>query len=236
MSNVFVINSYGNPISSAARFGNIIEMTEGSINPFAVDRLAWNLAPDLSKFTQDDYLMLTGPGSAYMVVASLLLSRFDEIKCLRYESSIRDYLNVTVKKPVFEAPSLPSTQPPGRIFVLNYSGHSIRPAFEFSNLPEEDKLVLLTRGNVDQFNPEALIQQIAYGDNGRSGLLEYQRGDYLLLSGPGLLHICCAAVFVAMNKNMSLLLFNPKQRNYIPRDVVLDNIIQTEKLAVEAAA
>ncbi len=237
MSRVFVINAYGNPIESAARFGKIVELTEGTINPFAVDRLAWTLAPGLADFdNEEDYLMLTGPGSGYMVVASMLFSRFNRIKCLRYESSIRDYLNVEVTKPVFDVPNISSQSPPGRIFVLNYSGHSIMSAFEFSPLPAEDKAVFLTRGNIDQFKPEELAQQIALGSYNQSGLLEYQRGDMLLISGPGLLHIICASVFVAMGKDMSLLLFNPKQRNYIPRDIVLSNIIRTEKLAVESAA
>lgn len=236
MSKVYVTNRYGNPIDSARRFGEIVEITIGPINPFAVDRLAWTLSPELSKFNPDeDYFMLTGPGSAYMVAAVMLFSKYERIKCLRYESTVHDYLPVEVTRPTLLTKSLPPTCPPGRIFVLNYSGHSISPALEYSTLPQEDKLVLLTKGNVNQFDTEGIIRTLL-GDETTPGLLQYQQGDMLLISGPGLLHMLAAACFVAMGKNISLLIFNPKQRNYVPRDIILRNIVETEKLAVESAA
>ena len=237
MSTVYVVNRYGNPIESAKKFGQISEITVGPINPFAVDRLAWTLSPELNKFDPDkDYFMLTGPGSAYMIAGVMLFSKYERINCLRYESSVRDYLPVEVVRPdLTEARSLPANCPPGRIFVLNYSGHSIASALEFSTLPKEDKLILLTRGNVDQFDTAGLTRTLL-GDEISPGLLQYQRGDMLLISGPGLLHMLTAACFVAMGKDMSLLLFNPKLRNYVPRDVVLRNVVETEKLAVESAA
>jgi hypothetical protein len=236
MGKVWCVSRYGNPIDTARRFGELVEITVGPINPFAVDRLAYTLGPSLNQFDPDnDYFMLTGPGSAYMVAGVMLFSKFERINCLRYESTVRDYLPVEVTRPKLEQKMLPSIVPPGRIFVLNYSGHSIGSALEFSTLPKEDKLVLLTRGNVDQFDTEGITRQLL-GDENNIGLLHYQPGDMLLISGPGLLHMLSAACFVEMGKNMSLLLFNPKQRNYVPRDVGLRNVVETEKLSVESAA
>lgn len=236
MATVWCVNSYGNPIESASRFGVIKELTYGTINPFAVDRLAWTIAPGLSQFKEEDYLMLTGPGSGYIVAGIMLFSKYEAITCLRYESQIRDYLNVTVTLPKLDVKHKEPTCEPGRIFVLNYSGHSISSALKKSDLPPDKKLVLLTTGNVDQFDPDGLVDLLLYGQNGKSGLIEYQPGDRLLISGPALLHICASAAFTAMSKDMSLLLFNTKDREYIARDVSLQNIIETERLAVENVA
>jgi hypothetical protein len=236
VTKVYVVNSYGNPIDSASRFGDIQELTYGTINPFAVDRLAWTIAPGLSQFQPEDYLMLTGPGSGYMVAGIMLFSKYEAITCLRYESQIRDYLNVTVTMPHLTEKHQEPTCEPGRIFVLNYSGHSINSALKKSDLPPEKKLVLLTTGNVDQFDPDGLIQTLLYGQNGKSGLIEYQPGDRLLISGPALLHICAAAAFVAMGKDMSLLLFNTKDREYIARDVSLQTVRDNMELAAAHAA
>src|SRR5215467_12738915 len=196
MPTVFVMNDFGNNVKKAQKFGRLIEISEEPLNGFSVDRLAWTLAPALAHFTEEEYLLLTGPGSSYIVAGILLFSRLPAIKCLRFDSNRQQYVPMVIHRP--ELQSIQPTNQPGRIFVLNYSGHVINQAFEFSELPIEEKVVILTRGNVNQYDIPTLEKEIYYGSRGNSGLNEFQTGDMLLLSGPGVAHIIASAAFVAM--------------------------------------
>lgn len=231
MPTVYVMNNFGNQIKRASKFGTVLEISEDPLNGFSVDRLAWTLAPAFRNFTADDYLMLTGPGSAYIVAGVLLFSRLDAIKCLRFDSRKQQYIPFVVRKPLVQ--SIEPTKPPGRIYVLNYSGHVINQAFEFSELPTEDKLVILTRGNVNQYEVDSLESQICFGSAGQSGLDEFQRGDMLLLSGPGVAHMIAAAAFVTMGKDISLLLFGPRSQTYLKRDISLTDMLEIAAMSAE---
>ena len=231
-----MLNNFGNNTRKANKFGQVIEISEEPLNSFSIDRLAWILAPGLAQFQPDDYLLLTGPGSSYIVSGVLLFSRpeISELKCLRFDSRKQQYVPLVIPRPVLR--SQETDKPPGRIFLLNYSGHIITSAFDYSPLPQKDKLVILSRGNVNQFDVEALSNRIYYGEGSESGLTEFQKGDMLLLSGPAVAHMLAAAAFVAMDKDISLLLFGPRSQNYLRRDISLADILQTAQMSVEATA
>jgi hypothetical protein len=235
MAKVYIFNSYGNPVHQAKKWGELVEITTGNLNPFAIDRLAWSAAQKLAEFNEDDYLLLTGPGSGYIISTLILLSRFDEIKCLRYEATLRSYEQVTIHKrdirqAILDAPAPSYEGGPGRIFVINYSGHSIEPAFGYSTLPEDEKLVIITQGNINQFDVQPLIRQTTHQ------LAGFAEGDMLLLSGPAILHIIAAAVLSVMGLSFSVLIYNPKLRQYVKREISLPHMIRTAKLAKEAVA
>lgn len=232
LPNVYCMNSWGNNIKRAGRFGQVIEISEEPLNSFSIDRLTWTLAPGLENFQPDDYLLLTGPGSAYIVAGVLLFSRpeITELKCLRFDGQRQQYVPLIVPKLQLE--SEPTIKPPGRIYVLNYSGHIITSAFEHSDLPKEDKLVILSKGNVNQYGVDQLVQQICYGTEPNAvGLNQFQKGDMLLISGPGVAHIIAASAFVAMGKDISLLLFAPRGQNYLRRDIALSDMLETARIA-----
>ena len=229
MSRVFVVSRYQNDVSLAAKFGEIIDLTEGAINPFALDRLAWTIAGPLLSFTEDDFFLLTGPGSGYIIGGILLFSRFSRIKCLRYDSNIQDYVPLTVD--LSDIPDLePESAPSGRIFLLNFSGHSIVSALRFSNLPPREKLVAVTVGNIDQSDYQGLINQMA--EKFRS----FQNDDMLILSGPAILHILAAAILYKWRKDVGVLLFNPKYQRYDKRPVEMDHMDFLASNPIESVA
>jgi hypothetical protein len=224
------MNDFGNNVKKAAKFGTLIEISEDPLNGFSVDRLAWTLAPALNRFdADDDYLLLTGPGSAYIVAGVLLFSRFDSINCLRFDNAKQQYVPLRISRPEIER--ITPSKPPGRIFVLNYSGHVINQALTFSDLPPEDKVVILTRGNVNQFDIDNLEREICFGRNDSAGLNEFRNGDMLLLSGPGVAHMIAAAAFVAMGQDISLLLFGPRTQSYLKREISLNDMLETAAMA-----
>lgn len=236
MSKVWSVNSYGNPVEMARKWGEVVEITEGNLNPFSIDRLAWSIAPSLNKFQPEDYFLLTGPGSGYVISTIILLSRLEEIKCLRYKATIRDYESVTVRKTdIYRALDKAATEvvddmEPGRIYVINYSGHLIEPAFQYSNLPAKDQLVIITQGNIDQSDVVGLTELCA------QKLSKFKSGDMLLLSGPALLHIICTAILCRIGTPFSILIFNPKTRSYLKREVDINHLVQVSRLVDEAVA
>lgn len=232
MPRVMIVNSYGNPVDRASKWGEIIEITQGNLNPFAIDRLAWSISPKLNQFSAEDYLLLTGPGSGHIISTLLILNRLEAFNCLRYEASTRNYEKVIISRKEVESAlkDLPPSEErePGRIFVINYSGHSIEPALEFSTLPETEKLVLMTQGNIDQYAISDLIKTIATQMNG------FTEGDMLLLSGPAILHIIAAAVLSVLGKSFNVLIYNPKARKYSKREVNLPHLINIMQLVNDA--
>ena len=217
MSKVWVVSQYNNNVSNAARFGEIRDLTDGAINPFALGRLAWTIAGPLREFAEDDYFLLTGPGSGYIIGGILLFSRFSTLNCLRYDSLIQDYVPVRIS--LDDIPELsPAEGPVGRIFLLNFSGHSIINALRYSNLPEKEKLVAVTVGNVDQSDTEGLMAMMA------EKLRGFQTGDMLILSGPAILHILAAAILYKWRKDIGVLLFNPKFARYDKRVVEMQHM------------
>jgi hypothetical protein len=234
MSKVYVINSYNNPIQSAAKYGQIEVITTGIINPFSIDRLAWSIAPKLAEFTSDDYLLLTGPGSGYILAATILLKDHDQIKCLRYETTTRAYVEVVITKDQIRdiwmtvTPSIPQT--PGRIFVLNYSGHSIEPALSLSKLAKDEKLIVLTVGNIDQFNVDKMLASVSVP------LLSFVQGDMLLLSGPAILHVMAATALWLLQQPFSILIYNPKFRQYSKREIDPRHIADIVQMAGDEKA
>src|SRR5205807_695223 len=105
---------------SAQKYGQLEIITSGVINPFSIDRLTWSIAPKLADFTDDDYLLLTGPGTGYILATTILLRNHDSIKCLRYETSTRTYEEVIVSKEIVRnifSGSVPEVYGmPGRIY------------------------------------------------------------------------------------------------------------------------
>lgn len=228
MTKVYAINSYGNPIESASKFGEVVEITTGPINPFSIDRLAWSIAPALNQFTPEDYLLLTGPGSGYILATIMLLGRgIDKIKCLRYETSTRQYEEAIVDYySVAQAlPPVAESTDHGRIYVINYSGHSIEPSLRFSNFPKEDKLRIITHGNINQSDIPAMIKRVSHA------MQHFGMGDMLLLSGPAILHVICATALFVNKEPFSVLIYNPKYREYIKREVDIRHLMEVCILA-----
>lgn len=229
MPKVYCVSRYMNDIRGADKFGEVVDLTTGAINPFSLDRLAWTISTPLQDFTEDDFFLLTGPASGYIIGGILLFSRFRKIKCLRYDSIIQAYVPIVID--LDSIPEFPSDNgPQGRIYILNFSGHSILGALRYSNLPEDEKLVAVTVGNINQDDTDTLMRSMAQKFRG------FQSGDMLILSGPAILHILAAAILYNMRKDVGILLYNPKFQRYDKRLVEMDHMDFLARTNIESVA
>jgi len=230
LPNVYCVTRYRNDISAAEKWGKTIEIIDGPISPFATDRIAWNISPPLADFKQEDYFLLTGPVSGYVIGSLLLFERFDWINVLRFDPYTNDYSHEVVKK-IANPVKKQSKYPPGRIFVVNFIGHSILAAMDFANpdIPKDDRTILLTTGDIVQSDIENLTNRIA------EKMSDFQKGDMVLLSGAAILNPILAAVVSSYQQDISLLLFNPKRNEYHKREIILPHLRMTAQLAMKEA-
>jgi hypothetical protein len=228
---VYCVTKYRNDISAAEKWGETVEMVESPISPFATDRMAYNIAPQLSEFKQEDYFLLTGPVAGYIIGSLILFEKYDWINVLRYNPLLSDYTHEVIRKP--DVVQMESVFPPGRIFILNFIGHPIFAALDYANpvIKTADKIVTLTTGDIDQSDIENLTAKIA------SKLADFQggkSGDLILLSGPAILNPILAAVMSAYGRETtSLLLYNPKRGEYHKREISLPHLKMISELALK---
>lgn len=93
---VWIINKGGHPYAPAKRFGNLVPLTEGRINPFRPDRLALEASKKLVLAKQDDFLLLGGPPMLCCLVFFLWLSKFPTVNLLQWDAKEREYVVKTM--------------------------------------------------------------------------------------------------------------------------------------------
>jgi hypothetical protein len=192
--------------------------------------MAWNIAPQLDLFQPEDYFLLTGPVSGYVIGSLLLFDKHESLNVLRYDPIKSDYAPEIVRT----VPGLklePSKYPPGRIFVLNFIGHPIFSALDYANpdIPRSDRVVTLTTGDIDQSDIAGITERIVHR------MRDFQDGDMVLLSGPAILNPILAAVIHSYQANAHLLLYNPKRSEYHLRNINLTHLRMTADLAIKEA-
>lgn len=91
---VWLINEGGHDYSRAAKFGRLVPLTTGSINPFNVDRMMALIKPRLEVAHADDYLLISGLQILNAVVLAMWLRRFGYANVLQW--SIHKQLYVPI--------------------------------------------------------------------------------------------------------------------------------------------
>jgi hypothetical protein len=82
----------------------------------------------------------------------------------------------------------------------------------------------ITSGNYAIFKSTRLLEEIVVA------LASSEETDYLAFSGAAFVGAMCLAVWLTMHKQCNVLLFDPRQNNYVPRVVKRsDIIVQIEK-------
>lgn len=74
-------------------------------------------------------------------------------------------------------------------------------------------MVYLTQGRVNVFSVQRLSQEF------KGKLVNFQCGDYLLLSGNTVLNCLAVAILLAKHEEVTVLIFNALTRQYIPREI-----------------
>lgn len=99
---VWVINEGGHDFSDAERFGRLMPITTGSINPFNVDRLMVLIAPRLQMAHEDDFLLISGPQILNAVVLAMWLQRFPHANVLQWSIRRTQYVPLLVSAKAVE--------------------------------------------------------------------------------------------------------------------------------------
>jgi hypothetical protein len=102
---------------------------------------------------------------------------------------------------------------PRVVFVTNMS-----PAHSYESAVRYGAIRPITSGNYPVFKSYRLTEEIA------RSLAYSTEDDYLLFSGSSFVAGLCAVVWLMMHRECKVLLWDPKQRAYVPRTVKRDEI------------
>lgn len=92
MSKVFIINNMTHNYSKAEKFGELVDITNGKMPIFKTDVMSGILKDGLEDFSNDDYLLISGPALLCIMAAQAAFVKFDEVKFLIFDAKIQDYV------------------------------------------------------------------------------------------------------------------------------------------------
>lgn len=93
---VWIVNKAGHPTAKAEKFGRVVPLTTGAVNPFRPDRLMYLIGSRLQLAHQDDYVLISGLPILNALVTTMWLQKFPFIKFLQWSTQDRDYKEVYV--------------------------------------------------------------------------------------------------------------------------------------------
>ena len=96
MPTVFVINDSGHNFEDAKRFGPLVTLTEGQVNPFHTDRLLAFIEGRLSMSKPEDLLLLCGTPILNTIAAVVFHKKHGTLNVLIWDAKRREYKNATV--------------------------------------------------------------------------------------------------------------------------------------------
>lgn len=82
---VFVINKSSHDYSKAEEFGQLIFMTEGSLNRFAVSKMFRTFEPFIGESQPTDYLLLSGLSVMCSVASAMFAAKHQRLNLLIYK-------------------------------------------------------------------------------------------------------------------------------------------------------
>lgn len=98
MAKVYIVNNMVHDYSSAAKFGELVNATEGKVPIFKTDISSEWLERTLKDFTEEDYLLLSGPTilciMAHIIVVRALKDKRQPtvIKFLVFDAKEQSYI------------------------------------------------------------------------------------------------------------------------------------------------
>lgn len=97
-----------------------------------------------------------------------------------------------------------------KVFIVNYGGHDMTPAYKFTKNGDED-LVYITTGKINVFNTDYIMKEVIFK------LRDFTPDDFLLFCGYGVLGAICFAHLMLRFDVIKTLIFNAVTREYIVR-------------------
>lgn len=92
MSKVFVINQSGHDFSKAEKYGELVFLSEGKINPFKVNNMYRQFSSKMDNCQPDDYILVTGLSQLCMIAAGIQVHKHGKVNMLIYSSRDDDYV------------------------------------------------------------------------------------------------------------------------------------------------
>tara|TARA_Y100000593_G_scaffold82293_1_gene154512 strand:- start:5103 stop:5549 length:447 start_codon:yes stop_codon:yes gene_type:complete len=83
---VFVVNKGGHDFTGALHFGEIVYLSEGSLNRYAVTNMYRQFAPFLSESMPNDYILITGLTTMACVACSMFAHIHGRLNLLLFKS------------------------------------------------------------------------------------------------------------------------------------------------------
>lgn len=93
---VWITNQGGHPYSKAERFGRLLPLTKGTVNPFKLDRIAYTIGMMLKQADEEDYLLISGLPVIVGIIMAMWLTKFSKVKILQWSIRNQDYELVTL--------------------------------------------------------------------------------------------------------------------------------------------
>lgn len=91
-SHVYISNIAGHDFTAAEAYGQLVPLTEGHINPFATDRILFQLAQIMIDSNPEDLLVLSGHHIVTTLAATILLLKHGKVNFLLFHAKNRNYI------------------------------------------------------------------------------------------------------------------------------------------------
>lgn len=95
---VWLINEGGHNYADAERFGRLMPITTGSINPFSPDRLMVMISHRLRVASEDDFLAISGSPLLNALALAMWLRRFGTCNVLLWSHRDVGYKHLIIKQ------------------------------------------------------------------------------------------------------------------------------------------
>lgn len=92
MSKVYIVNCTEHNYSTAKKYGELVSVTNGKLPIFKTDTILALLKKSFVNFTNDDYVLVSGPAWVSILAALLVLKRFNEVKFLVFDAKEQSYI------------------------------------------------------------------------------------------------------------------------------------------------
>ena len=105
------------------------------------------------------------------------------------------------------------------VFVTNYVDFDLDDAWRFA---ENGSIIPITKGKINIFNIESLLRKI------KTSLVEMTADDWVIISGNPVVSTLVCSHISQKFKKMNLLLWDARNRCYVPRKVSIKETLSEE--------
>ena len=94
MPRVYVVNKSSHDFSPAARFGDLVFLSEGPMNRYEANNMARQFLPELRKSSPGDFILPCGLSIMNLVAASIFVHLHGRLNLLLYKNKVYKEINL----------------------------------------------------------------------------------------------------------------------------------------------